>query len=69
MRGAQREVAQAMEIPARIRKWNWEDPWNGAGLTEGAIRAQSLYAKEMHDAAMRGRLEFFDPPRVANAPE
>jgi hypothetical protein len=63
MRGATQDHARGVSEHSHIRKWNWDDPWNGAALTEGAIRAQSLYAKEMHDAAMRGRLEFFDPPK------
>lgn len=56
-------VAIATNTEAHIRKWPWEDPWKGAAITEGSAIAQSKYALEMHDAAMRGRLSLFDQPR------
>ena len=62
MRGVTAERARAVEEES-IVKWPYTDHWGGASITEGSARAQSNYAKEMFAAAMRGRLELFDPPK------
>jgi hypothetical protein len=45
--------------PARIVPWAWDDPWAGHAITEGSARAEAYYAQQMHDAAMRDRLDDF----------
>jgi hypothetical protein len=53
------QIREGSSLVGHTVPWTYNDPWAGHAITPGTARAELYYAKQMHDAAMSGRLDQF----------